>query len=72
MLAFKYSNDLLIKASRQLALAATVLVCIWNLREESTMIPKSLTDSVGVISLPLIYDTFHRGGWDPNAEGNTC
>ena len=54
MLAFKYSNDLLIKTSKQLALAATVLVCIWNLREESTMIPKSLTDSVGVISLPLI------------------
>ena len=51
---FNYSNDLLIKASRWLALSATVLVCIWNLREESTMIPKSLTDSVGVISLPLM------------------
>ena len=39
-------------------------VCM-ELREESTMIPKCLMDSVGVISFP------HRNRRDPNVEDNT-
>ena len=54
MLLFKYAKDLLIKGSIRLVLAATVLVCVWNLREESTVIRKSLTDSVVMITLSLM------------------